>query len=185
VTTTEDRLRQGRRRRNTVLFLIGLFVVSFGIYVWLGGFKEPVLSEIKIPGYMLAGKEFRGKSNSTELGILFEQAKELNAKGQLPGTLAAIYYPTKDAEEGNVHTFAGVIMKDSLGKLPAGFVYRPVPAGKAVRAEMFAHFLVAPAPGKVQQDLAAFARQNGLKPDSLVVEKYYGARNIVLEIPVK
>lgn len=185
MTTTEDRLRQGRRRRNAVLFLVLLFGVSFGSYVWLGGFKEPVLSEVKMPGYVLAGKEFRGQSNSSELGILFEQAKNLNATGQLPGTLAAIYYNVQDANKGNVHTFAGVIVKDSLSKLPAGFGYRPVPAGKAVRAELFAHFLVAPAPGRVQEELAAYARKNGLTPDSLVVEKYYGARNIVLEIPVR
>ncbi len=185
MATTEERLRQSRRRRNTGLFLFGLFVVSFGSYVLLGGFKEPVLSEVRIPGYLLAGKEFRGPSNDQELGTLFEQAKELNVKGQLLGTLAAIYYQTKDANKGNVHTFAGVIVKDSVAELPAGFVYRVVPAGRAVRAEILAHFLVAPAPGKVQEDLAAYARQGGFKPSNFVVEKYYGSRNIVLEIPVK
>ena len=185
MSTTEDRLRQSRRRRNTGLFLFGLFVLTFGGYVLLGGFKQPVLSETKIPGYLLAGKEFRGQSNDRELGTLFEQAKEFNTKGQLPGTLAAIYYQTKDANKGNVHTFAGVIVQDSVAELPGGFVYRSVPASRAVRAEILAHFLVAPAPGKVQQDLAAFASQNGLKADTLVVEKYYGTRNIVLEIPVK
>ena len=185
MTTSEDRLRQSRRRRNTGLFLFGLFVLSFGGYVLLGGFKEPALSETRMPGYLMAGKEYRGQSNGSELGNLFEQAKQLHASGQLPGTLAAIYYKTKDAEKGNVHTFAGVIVKDSAAALPAGFVYRAVPAGRAVRAEVFAHYLVAPAPGKVQEELAAFASQNGLIPDTLVVEKYYGTRNIVLEIPVK
>ena len=185
MTTSEDRVRQERRRRNTLLFLLLLCAVSFGTYVLLGGLKEPVLSEARIPGYVLAGKEFRGQSNDRELGILFEQARDLNARGQLPGTLAALYYQTKDANKGNVHTFAGVIVKDSTAKLPAGFVYRAVPAGRAVRAEILAHFLVAPAPGKVQEDLAAYARQGGFKPANYVVEKYYGSRNIVLEIPVK
>ncbi len=185
MTTTEDKLRQSRRRRNAGLFLLGLFVVSLGGYVLLGGFKKPALSETKIPGYLLAGKEYRGQSNGSELGTLFAQAKQLHATGQLPGTLAAIYYKTKDAEKGNVHTFAGVIVKDSAARLPAGFVYRVVPPGRAVRAEVLAHYLVAPAPGKVQQELAAFAGQNGLKADTLVVEKYYGTSNIVLEIPVK
>jgi hypothetical protein len=185
MTTTEDKLRQSRRRRNTGLFLLGLLVISLGGYVLLGGFKEPMLSETKIPGYLLAGKEYRGQSNGSELGTLYEQAKQLHASGQLPGTLAAIFYKTKDAEKGNVHTFAGVIVKDSAARLPAGFVYRVVPPGRAVRAEVLAHYLVAPAPGKVQEELAAFASQNGLKADTLVVEKYYGTSNIVLEIPVK
>ncbi|MBD0259626.1 MAG: hypothetical protein ICV83_28230, partial [Cytophagales bacterium] len=57
MTTTEDKLRQSRRRRNTGLFLSGLFVLACGSYVLLGGLKEPVLSETKIPGYLLAGKE--------------------------------------------------------------------------------------------------------------------------------
>jgi hypothetical protein len=185
MTTSEDKLRLSRRRRNTGLFLFGLFVLSFGGFVLLGGFKKPVLSETRMPGYLLAGKEYRGQSNGTQLGTLYEQAKALHDAGQLPGTLAAIFYKTKDAQKGNVHTFAGVIVKDSAVRLPAGFVYRAVPASRAVRAEVLAHYLVAPAPGKVQQELAAFASQNGLKPDTLVVEKYYGTSNIVLEIPVK
>jgi hypothetical protein len=185
MTTTDDRLRQSRRRRNAGLFLLGLFVLSFGSYVLLGGFKEPVLSETRMPGYLLAGKEYRGKSTDEELGSLFAQAKGLHTSGQLRGTLGAIYYKTKDAEKGNVHTFAGVIVKDSAARLPAGFVYRAVPAGRAVRAEVLAHYLVAPAPGKVQEELAAYARQGGFKPANFVVEKYYGSRNIVLEIPVK
>ena len=185
MATSDDRLRQARRRRNTLLFLLLLCVVSFVTYVLLGGLKEPVLSEVRIPGYVLAGKEYRGKSKDQELGSLFEQAKDLNARGQLPGTLAALYYQTKDADQGNVHTFAGVIVKDSTARLPAGFVYRAVPAGRAVRAEILAHFLVAPAPGRVQEELAAYARQGGFTPASFVVEKYYGPRNIVLEIPVK
>ncbi|HEX8531253.1 MAG TPA: hypothetical protein VF646_14575, partial [Cytophagales bacterium] len=176
MTTTEDKLRQSRRRRNAGLFLLGLLVVSFAGYVLLGGLKEPVLSETRIPGYLLAGKEFRGKSTDGELGALFDQAKQLHVTGQLPGTLAAIYYKTKDAAKGRVHTFAGVIVKDSVAKLPAGFVYRAVPPGRAVRAEVLAHYLVAPAPGRVQEELAAFASQNGLKADTLVVEKYYSTR---------
>jgi hypothetical protein len=185
MTTTADRDRQSRRRRAAVIFLFVLSFAVLGGYALLGGFKEPNMAVVTIPGYMLAGKEFEGRSGAPELNEIFNKAKELNSTGQLPGTLAAIYYDAKEAEKGNVHTFAGVIVKDPIAQLPDGFVYRAVPAGKAVQAEIFAHYLVAPAPGRVQLDLAGFARQNGLKPARFVIEKYFGPSNIVLEIPVE
>lgn len=185
MTTTADRDRQSRRRRAAVIFLILLILFTLGGYALLGGFKKTGMSEVNIRGYILAGKEFKGRSGAPGLNGIFSQAKELNTNGQLPGTLGAIYYEAEEAEKGNVHTFAGVIIKDSLAQLPDGFVYRTVQAGKAVRAEILSHYLVAPAPGRVQQDLAGFARQNGLKPAKFVIEKYYDASNIVLEIPVE
>jgi hypothetical protein len=185
MNTTAERKKQMRRRRATVLFLFLLVLASIGGYALLGGFKEPRMSVVQISGYRLAGKEFKGRSGAPELNDIFSRAKSLNEAGKLPGTLAAIYYETEEAEKGNVHTFAGVIVGDSPVQLPEGFTFRTIPAGRAVQAEIFAHYLVAPAPGRVQENLAGFARRNSLKPAAFVLEKYFGSNNIVLEIPVK
>lgn len=166
--------------------LVAGIIVALGVagYAALGGFRQVEISHQSVSGYLLAGVTYQGKSNDRELRELFNQTRELNEIGKLPGTLTAVYYDTTGEDQGNVHAFVGVRVADSSVALPPTYQYRKLTTNEVVRAKIRSHPAVAPAPNKVKKQLMDYAWQNRLKPQPVVIEQYVNRSNIVVEIPV-
>ena len=166
------------------IIVIVTLVVSSAVYAYLGGFSKPALSQTQLPVYIIAGKAYQGKADTDTLQRIFDEAKQLHTDGRIRGTLAAAYYQTADEAKGNIKVWAGVLVSDSSVALPPGYLFRVFPSTHAVRAEIKAHFAVAPAPHEVKKQLRDFAKAQKLKPGGFVVEKYLNPREIVMEMPV-
>ncbi len=170
--------------RKLGIIIIILFVLGSVFFAILGGFIKPELSQASIPSYIIVGKYFQGKANSDTLLRIFAETKQLHTAGKIPGTLAAVYYRFPGEDKGQVQTWAGVLIKDSNLVLPAGYQIRVFPSSSVIRAVIHAHYMVAPTPDKVKDQLYAFAAQQNLKTGTYVIEKYLNEKEIIMEIPV-
>ncbi len=170
-------------RKIGILIIVSLIVSSLG-YVILGGLSKPALSQAQIPAYTIAGKAFRGNATSDTLMQLFTATQELHKSGKLPGILAAVYYNSPDEANGRVNVWVGVLVRDSTAALPKGYLFRSFPSTFVVRAEIKAHYMVAPTPDKVKSQLQDFATAERWKPGSYVLEQYLNEKEIIMEIPV-
>ena len=166
------------------IIVIVTLVVSSAVYAYLGGFSKPALSQTRLPVYIIAGKAYKGKADTDTLQRIFNETKQLHTDGMIRGTLAAVYYQTADESKGNIEVWAGVLVGDSSVALPPGYLFRVFPSTPAVRADIKAHFAVAPAPDQVKSQLRDFAKAQKLKPGGFVVEKYLNPREITMEMPV-
>ncbi|MCU0353370.1 MAG: hypothetical protein MUD08_06460 [Cytophagales bacterium] len=164
--------------------VIALLLLGTVGLVFMGGFAKPELSQTRLPVYAIAGKPFRGKSTSDTLLRLFDESKQLHAAGKLPGTLTAVYYDNPGEKPGRVDVWVGVLLRDTTTQLPTGYLLRTFPSTDAVRAEIKAHYMVAPTPDKVKTQLQEFAAERNLKPGNVVIERYLGEQEIIMEIPV-
>ncbi|OGX87902.1 hypothetical protein BEN47_10245 [Hymenobacter lapidarius] len=119
--------------RYLFLAIILLTVAAAGVYVYLGGNREPVvtLETITAPVY-LAGQPFQGAVTGAGFGELFRQAKD--AQASLHGDLANLYLNDPETAKDTVTAFIGLALPDTSQALPAGFRYRVVPAGQRVVA---------------------------------------------------
>ena len=170
--------------RTLGIIIIALLLLGTVGLVFMGGFAKPELSQTRLPVYVIAGKPFRGKATSDTLLRLFDESKQLHTEGKLPGTLTAVYYERPDEKPGRVDVWVGVLLRDTATRLPTGYLLRTFPSTDAVRAQIKAHYMVAPTPDKVKTQLQAFAAEQNLKPGNFVVERYLGEQEIVMEMPV-
>ncbi len=170
-------------RKIGIVVIVTLILGSVGFAI-LGGFSKPKIIQTYIPTYAIAGKPFRGQAISDTLMQLFNATKDLHTAGKLPGTLAAVYYTSPDESKGNVDVWVGILVKDTTIALPTGYLFRHFPSSSVVRAEINAHYMVAPTPDKVKSQLYEFATEQKLKPDSYVIERYLNEKEIIMEIPV-
>lgn len=174
-----------------ILILAGLFVfgaILFGLYAYLGGFKDVEISTLQTAGQrILAGIPYEGSIRSSRLDSVFEQTRLLHQQGQLRGELGAMYFevPEKMRKKGEIKAVIGVWESDSTQALPAGFSRRAIPSPRVVQARIEAHFLVSSAPDEVQESMRAYARQKELTLENFVMEKYLSDQSIILEIPVR
>ncbi|OGX81011.1 GyrI-like domain-containing protein [Hymenobacter glacialis] len=119
--------------RYLFLAIILLTVAAAGVYVYLGGNREPVVAlETTTAPVYLAGQPFQGAVTGAGFGGLFRQAKE--AQASLHGDLANLYLNDPETAKDTVTAFIGLALPDTSQALPAGFRYRVVPAGQRVVA---------------------------------------------------
>jgi hypothetical protein len=174
-----------------ILILAGLFIfgsILFGLYAYLGGFKDVAIGTRQTAERrLLAGVPYEGSIRSSQLDSIFERTRLLHQQGQLRGELGAMYFevPEKMRKKGEIRAVIGVWESDSTRVLPAGFSRRVIPSTQVVQARIAAHFLVSPAPDEVQESMRAYARQNKLTLENFVMEKYLSDQSIILEIPVR
>ena len=133
------------------LFPLVLVFTAIGltIYVYLGGLHTPSTSvETMAAPVLLAGQPFAGKVSDNRFGELFSSAKATYDARRIPAAqaLANMYYNDPEQANDSIRAFVGVRVADTLGRLPAGWHYRTMPAGRQV---LHAHidntsFLLAP-----------------------------------------
>jgi len=170
-------------RKIGIVVIAVLFLGLIG-FIFLGGLVKPVISQTQLPVYSIAGKWFSGAATSDSLKQLFSDTRQLHESGKIPGTLAAVYYDTPAAAKGKLNVWVGVLVSDTTMTLPEGYLLRRFPSTVAVRAELKAHYMVAPTPDKVRTQLHAFAAAQKLNPGNYVIERYLNAQEIIMEIPV-
>ena len=145
--------------------------IGLSIYAYLGGLRSPTVAlETSAAPVLLAGQPFAGKANEASFGELFRAAKTAQDARTLPAAqaLANLYYNDPEAAHDSIRAFVGLRVADTLGRLPAGWRYRAVPAGRrAMHARLEgASFLLSP--GKLYS-----AAEQGLKSLKLTKQPPY------------
>jgi len=170
----------------TLIALAILFIIGLYYYHKLGGFNEPEIKIAHASAYVVAGKPYVGKmmgQGSKEFGQLFNEADKYIEDKILTGVSVGVFYNNPRKENDTITAFVGVILKDTLQKLPNGYVYRRIPARKIVRAHIKSHMLVAPF---IYPDIEEFAK---LQKVELIynpyLEMYPGDKEMIIEVPVK
>ncbi|NML67105.1 hypothetical protein HHL22_18010 [Hymenobacter sp. RP-2-7] len=155
------------------LFPLVLLFTALGlsIYAYLGGLHSPTVAlETTVAPVLLAGQPFAGKASEASFGELFRAAKTTQDARSLPAAqaLANLYYNDPEAAHDSIRAFVGLRVADTLGRLPAGWRYRVVPAGRrTMHARMVGtSFLLAP--GKLYS-----AAEQGLKDLKLTKQPPY------------
>ena len=118
--------------RYIFLAIILLTVALAGVYVYLGGARQPVVTfETTAAPLYLAGQPYHGSVRGPLFGQLFRRAKDAQTQ-QLRGDLANLYLNDPETANDTITAFIGVALPDTSKALPAGFRYRVVPAGQRV-----------------------------------------------------
>ncbi|MDJ1481139.1 hypothetical protein QNI16_11640 [Cytophagaceae bacterium YF14B1] len=170
-------------RKLGIIIVVALLVGSIAFSI-MGGFSKPEISTAQAPEYIVAGKLFKGGATSDTLMTIFSEIKDLHTTQKLPGTLAAVYYSIPEEAKGKLEVWVGVLVSDTTIVLPEGYLFRKFPSSNVIRAEIKAHYMVAPAPDKVKAQLYEFATEQKVKPGRYVIEKYHNEQDITMEIPV-
>jgi len=119
--------------RYLFLAIIVLTLAVAGVYVYLGGMREPqVALETTATPLYLAGQPYYGSVRSEAFGQLFRQAKEAQTQQQFRGDLANLYFNDPETSRDTIRAFIGLAVADTTYPLPTGFRYRVVPAGQRV-----------------------------------------------------
>ena len=174
-------------RRTFIVPIGALILVILALYSFLGGFNPVEISYRDVDSeYKMIGRSFEGKSNSKELGRIFESVRMLISEGLINGTVVLVNYNEGyDEKTGSVKYFIGVPVEGSPEDIPPNFEIRSYYLKKVIRAEINGHNLVMPSPEKVFDMAVEFAARDSLNLEDQYFEHYITERNIVIEYPVK
>lgn len=126
--------------------------IGLGFYAYLGGLHAPVTAfETTAAPVLLAGQPYAGRVSGSRFGELFREAKTLHDSGSLPGAqaLANLYYNDPEANRDSISALVGVRVADTTARLPAGWRYRVLPAGRRVLHARIGGTSFMLAPGKL------------------------------------
>lgn len=155
------------------LFPLVLIFTAIGlsIYAYLGGLHSPAVAlETTAAPVLLAGQPFAGKVDGSRFGELFREAKTAQDSHALPATqaLANLYYNDPESAHDSIRAFVGLRVADTLGRLPAGWHYRALPAGRRTMHARIASTSFLLAPGKLYS-----AAEQGLQDLKLAKQPPY------------
>jgi hypothetical protein len=145
--------------------------IGFGIYTYLGGFSPVQVSKTTSDPVYVAGRYFAGNMKDKRFGGLFQEAAKLLEDKKIAGHLGNIYYNNPEEAHDSIYAFIGVVVRDSLVKLPANYQLRQWLGGEPVlQATVKAHFFLAP--NKLYQSLFDYAKDNQLKLRKRYLEEF-------------
>lgn len=160
-----------------IIFIVGLF-----FYYRLGGFNKPEITMVVAPAYQIAGKPYTGKMTTKEFGSLFKEAETHIEKKNLEGRVSGIFYTKPEKENDTIAAFVGVILNDTLQKLPEGYTLKVIPERKIIRATIHAHILVSPF---IYPDIEDYAKEQKVELLHVpAVEIYLSNSEMIIEVPV-
>jgi len=159
--------------KNLILIAGLILAISAITYYFLGGTNDVKYSIQPASTYNLIGKEYSGGNNSILLESIFDQTKELLDSTYPQGILVIVNDEDQyDDEYNKVWYYIGIIPNASISQLPEGYSLRKFDSKKVVRANIEAHNLVMPKPGKVRKEAIDLAEKEGLELSRYSIEKY-------------
>jgi hypothetical protein len=162
-----------------------VLVILGSIYIQLGGNQEVSISQTHTPTYYLVGKKYEGKRSKKAVKNLMDEIADLVKTKQVNGIFAVYHFMNPDSEQDTLNAFVGVILADTLSKVPVGLESQRIPASEAVRATVGSHWLVSPNPAEVSEKIKAFAKKKQLSLSEKVLEKYNQDKEIITEIAIQ
>ena len=157
--------------------IIGLLLaIGFGIYAYLGGFNQVNITTTTSKPKFVAGKYFAGSMKDKTLGNYFQEAAKLLEDKEINGHFGNIYYNNPEESHDSIQAFIGIVVADSLVKLPTGYELRKWPGGQPVlQTTVNAHYFLAP--NKLYAKLFDYAKENNVKLKKQYLEEFFNNRS--------
>lgn len=164
--------------------MAGLAILLLVLYTYLGGFTKPDVKLTTSKAMYVAGIPFEGTLQDEALGEAFKKAANILETSQLDGELGNIYYNNPESKSDSIKAFIGIVIPDSVVKLPEGYTVRIVEGGrKVVRAEANADISLLPR--KLYAAVFDYAEEENLKLQDFFVEWFPAKDRGVVEVPIK
>jgi effector-binding domain-containing protein len=153
-------------------------------YLRIGAFSKSEIAVVASEEYLVAGKSFKGRIREKEFGKFFQDADTLIARNKLAGKawVCGVFFNNPQKEKDTIDAFIGVVLKDSLAVLPAGYSYKKIAPRKVVRASIKAHYLLVP---NIYPEIEEYAEKNKLTLTFPSIEIYPKEDEVVIEVPVR
>lgn len=171
-----------------VVIVFAVLVVSFFIiktYSRLGGSEPLNISLRNGSSYLIHGKEFKGRYNSTEMETLFYQMREMALSDSIGGTFCIVSDLNPEVTDGKtVSYFVGFILDkelESAGEL----LQRRFDFESALKIELNMHNSVMPLPEEVEREMTDFAQARNVSLENYTIEKYLDEDQLVIERPIR
>jgi hypothetical protein len=170
-----------------ISLVFAVIILGSAVYFYskLGGFSKTDMRVVTSQEYFIVGKAFKGIMKDPAFGRLFQDADTFIVKNNLKGKAwtGGIFYNSPLKDKDTLIAFVGVILKDTLSPLAAGYSYRSLPARKVIRASIKSHYLFAPS---IYPDIEDYAKENKLQSLQVPsIEIYPSEDEVVVEVPVK
>ena len=149
--------------------------LGLGIYAWLGGLHTPTTAlETTAAPVLLAGQFYAGRVDAGRFGELFREAKTALDSRTVPPAqaLANLYYNDPEAAHDSIRAFVGLRVADTTARLPAGWRYRVLPAGRRVLHARIASTSFQLAPGKLYSAAAQAGKDLKLTKQPPYLEQF-------------
>jgi effector-binding domain-containing protein len=172
------------KRYISLVILFSLVFSALFFYLKMGGFTKTDISVISSEEYMVLGKSFKGRIKEKEFGKLFSYADTLISKNHLKDKawVCGVFFNNPKTEKDTIDAFIGIILKDTLTILPAGYSYKKIEPRKVVRASIKAHYLLVP---NIYPEIEEYAEKNKIQLTSPSIEIYPKENEVVIEVPTK
>ena len=165
------------------LLIAGLILFGFGIYWQLGGFNKISFSIKERQDIKLLGLSYRGTPQDEQLGITFQTIEKLIEKYP-ETTLHTIYYTEPAGKLDTLEAFVGVEYSD-LFEIKENLEIVEISCTQIIEADIQAHKLVMPSPNSVEDELEAFAMDNGLTTQGIYVDKIIDKGHVKVLAPLE
>jgi hypothetical protein len=167
--------------------VFAVIILGSAVYFYskLGGFSKTNMSVVASQEYFIIGKPFKGLMKNPAFGRLFQDADTFIVKNSLKGKAwtGGVFYNSPLKDKDTLLAFVGVIVKDTLNPLTAGYSYRSIPSRKVIRASIKSHYLFAPS---IYPDIEDYAKENKLQSLQVpAIELYPSEDEVVVEVPVR
>jgi hypothetical protein len=157
---------------------LGLALIIWGAYKWMGGGREPSFSYVEVPEFQLYGYMYKGRPGSSTLEAQFFEVRDLSAfeEGKY---LTLVSFGTGNTVD-TLRQFIGTRNPD----VPDHFERYSVPAGRYVEVVLDMDAMVRPSPGHIRSLASDFAGQMNLRLSDWNLEIFTGDEELKVLFPV-
>jgi hypothetical protein len=170
-----------------IMLVFAVIIIGSAVYLYgkMGGFTKTTMNVVSSPEYIIAGKPYKGTMRNPAFGRLFLQADTFIIKNNLKGKawVCGVFYNNPAKDKDTLLAFIGVVVKDTLGTISPGYSYRRIEPRKVIRANIKAHYLLAPS---IYPEIDEYAEENKIQLKHVPsIEIYPSEDEVVVEVPVE
>ncbi len=163
------------------IIVLAIFIVTMSIYIYLGGWNEVMVQELKSKEFTLQGKVYEGNAKDTRMGKYFSDMDALIQSKNSTEKLTAYYYTAPSKENKHyVKVFVGATYTGGK-KLGDDLTIETFRLENCLQAQHKSHPLLT----ATYREIFTYAKEHQMVLDSAIaVEQYPKSDSLVLWIPV-
>jgi len=150
-----------RGSRIFALFLFTFFIIlSFYLYIAIGGFSSPDIIRTTAPAYTLYGENFAGYAESKVYSHRFDEFEKLLETDSVKGVTAEYVMSIAMKKRDSTYSFVGLIRTDAKAGLGKYSKYE-IPERAVLQATIISHRAFGPV--RAYAELEEYAREHDLE----------------------
>ena len=151
-------------------------------YYALGGFDPIEIIHTGTSNYAVAGLWLRGDISKKDERELFYEMQSVVASGKVEGDLCIVDYQDDTLAIGEMNRFIGVLLRNEISAIPAGFDVLEVTSSDSFMAALTMHPLVMPNTEAVETMLIDSAYSHEIKLRKMTFEIFYPDNSVIVQM---